>query len=1158
MVLTRPNIDFRDSIIGPSVQRRPWRDQVGVASIFSRGSENPQEVSGAEQFASLYSLDSSPGSLFVQQAMSNSLSNFTICRASASSSASSATIKFSSTSQNVAPRIGYTVSGNTLVPSLYRTTGFELTLNYISDAITINSTFSKVKTKNTLVEHPSFSGQGRFKFYVTKAVEGNSSLAELSGSTLSIDVLATSIAGYQIALIAKDAANLNALKELIQPGYSLVKGTDATDNLLIASKLLDLSSTHYGLLVKSDLKHLNSFVGKVAFDYNPQTAGSGIVVVDYLVYGDILTVLPANTNPTFLKSMVLSINGKLYTQKNDPILVDNADRPITSYTSGNTSYSVSNIIDGAPNDSTLGDELYATGTNTPAATDVGDPTRGYRFSLNESLPALNKDTVVTLLPSVFSKADNSKEITIQGVLKPIGSTEISNYTLSIGNKLFTIASGSEVLAQSNDTIGRLTVVVKEDISEVVPGQVVEFSVKQTNNYKIKFPNKAQYVIGYSFDTPGFVESTLGGLYYNQQEVYNDGYDNFNIDSYFLVNEDSGGVYRTFNFHELSTSGISLTEPTKLNTGGLGIEILWGTENEVKLPLEEGGQFFVPFAKTSVLVGAKTFTQDSYQDGSTLVEVVQDLKTAIESNNTASALVKVTELNDVSFSPSITIVSFIEGEQANRISWKLQKYETAPIQDAVLNSPQGEYNKYYNFTGASDGAQFASRDLYAADGTLLWKLIALTPGEPGNNLKYSIRDQKVNRNFGSFLLEVQDLNINSVTADSKKIFIVDSGNIDTNTGRSLAFSSSSSTQAYFIPAVRLSAAQTSIDTTTTKRVFKLTPQRLAPPLEAISRVFSTGLTSFTAQGLSTLKNVSLTGGSDTSSDSTKATANLVSGLIKAIKQLEDYNIAVLALPGITYGDPTFQPVFDAAKASVEKSTAESGLRTAVFELPANISPERAEIFREQLNSERVVLVAGRQLMRTLSSQLIPNVGSSGSYIGYNYTRSPHISPAASFSGNLVRGVSSVDTKTNSEYLDKMAIGGVEVLVNDQNAGGFRFSNGLTTKEHPVYRYASIVRLLDQVKSDLYINLQWVRSRPNNALLQSDAATACDAYLQTKFQAGWFTRLSPTICSSVNNTQQDQLAGRLNIRIRFTPTFPADRIFVDSVLDLTEDFSLQTAI
>lgn len=1149
MVSTRPSIEFRDSIIGPAVEARPWRDQVGVASIFSRGSEIPQEISGAEEFASLYSLDSSPGSLFVQQAMNNGLSDFTICRASAASSASSATIKFSSSAPNVAPRIGYTVSGSSLVPSSNRTTGFELTLNYLSDAITINSLFSKVKTKNSLVTHPTFSGQGRFKFYVTKAVEGNSSLPVLSASTINVSVLRTSTVGYQIALIRKDADNLSVLKELLQPGYSLTTTSEtASDKLLIASKLLDLSPVYHGFLLRSELKHSNSIVGKVAFTAGAQAAGEGSVIVDNLVSGDSLTPLSPNTNPTFLKSMVLSINGKLYTQRIDPVLVGNNGSQISSF----NGVSVSTIIDGAPGDDIIGDELF-----NGAVTDVGDLTTGYRFSLNESLPELTENTEVTLVPSVLSVNAGTKEIVVQGLLKP---EDINvDYKLSIGGTLFTIAFATPVTAaiSPNNTIGRLTLIVNEDITTNLVGRVVDFSQLDNNDYQIRFPNKAQYVIGYHFDTPENTVSPFGNKYYSLSDTYNDGYGTFAVDSYFLLNEDSGGVYKTFTFQQTSNVGVSTTEPTKLDSESIGLEILWGADGQVKLPLETGGQFFVPFAKTSVLVGAKTSSgQDAYQDNTTLVEVLQDLKTGIESSSTASELIKVTDLDDISSSPSITLLSSIEGEQSNRISWKLDKYSTGDIEDALLNSPSGFYGFYYNFKGGVTGAVFASRDLYAADGTLLWRLFALTPGVHGNNLRYTITNQKINRQTGSFQLQVQDLNTNAVTPDSKKIFIVDSGNIDTNTGRSLAFSSSSNTQAYFIPALRLAEAGSSLNVAT--RVLKLTPQRLAPPLQAISTAFNTGVTSFTAQGSSVLKQVSLVGGSNSTSEGELATPGLVAGFIKAINELEDYNIAVLALPGIIYGDPTFQSVFDAAKASVERSTVENGLRTAVFELPANISAERAEILREQLNSERVVLVNGRQLMTTLTNQLIPNVGSTGSYVGYSYSRSPQISPAASFSGSLIRGVSSIDTKINSSYLDRMAESGVEVLVYDQNAGGFRFSNGLTTSKHPVYRYASIVRLLDQIKSDLYINLQWVRSRPNNASLQSEAATACDAYLQTKFREGWFTQLAPTICSSANNTQKDQLAGRLNIRIRLTPTFPADRILVDTVLDLTEEFSLQTAI
>ncbi|MFM6052400.1 MAG: hypothetical protein ACKPA7_12280, partial [Sphaerospermopsis kisseleviana] len=214
------------------------------------------------------------------------------------------------------------------------------------------------------------------------------------------------------------------------------------------------------------------------------------------------------------------------TQKVDPILVNDAGSPITTFGGG---ISVSTIIDGATGDNIIGDELY-----TGSSTSVGDITRGYRFSLNESLPALSQNTVVTLLPSVLSiGTSENKQITIQGLLKPEDITSVG-YKLSIGNKLFTIASVTQVTpaVSPNNTIGRLTVVVNEDISGVAVGQVVDFSLPTISDYKIRFPNKAQYVIGYHFDTLGYVVSAVGNLYYSQQRLYNDGYQNFNIDSYF--------------------------------------------------------------------------------------------------------------------------------------------------------------------------------------------------------------------------------------------------------------------------------------------------------------------------------------------------------------------------------------------------------------------------------------------------------------------------------------------------------------------------------------------------------------------------------------------------------------------------------------------------
>jgi phage tail sheath protein FI len=141
---------------------------------------------------------------------------------------------------------------------------------------------------------------------------------------------------------------------------------------------------------------------------------------------------------------------------------------------------------------------------------------------------------------------------------------------------------------------------------------------------------------------------------------------------------------------------------------------------------------------------------------------------------------------------------------------------------------------------------------------------------------------------------------------------------------------------------------------------------------------------------------------------------------------------------------------------------------------------------------------------------------------------------------------------------MSDAGVEVLLFDANIGGFRFCNGLTTSKQLAKRYRSVVRTLDQVKTDLYLALQWCRSRPNTPQLQSEVASACDTYLYSKLRDGWFSNLQPTICSEANNTVRDQLEGRLNVRIRFTPSFPADTIIVSTIMDISDDFTIQTTI
>lgn len=1175
--LAYPHIAFNDSIVGPAQETKAWRDGIGVAAQFGRGSEVPTTISSIQEFASIYGLDSTPGSLFVQQAMANGVTNFTICRASAASNPATTKITFSSGNSAISPRLGYTVQGNSLIPNTHRTTGLRLELNYVSDAIVVNSLYSKVTTKKALLDLPSFNGRSRFNFYVTKAVEGNSNVGVLHNTqvTLEVEFLLSSIAGYQIATVKKNAANLSVIRNYLQPGYSLtVVGEAGTDRLLLASGLLDISNTHYGLLVKADQRHTNTVKGFVAQSTVLQTAGQASVHVDKLVGGN--SALSPFANPGFLKTMKLLIDGKIYTQSANPLLVTDSGVAISTLADGTTL--LSSVTDGASGDIAIGDEVYTTtgtfvtteggglllnegGGQTLAETlspsGTGDLTTGYRFYLTEELPALSSGTTVEFLPSVLAVNSSTKEITIQGLLRPEDITAVNGvgYSLSIDGLVYSVASVAAVTAAvtPTNTIGQLKVTVNESVPSSIVGKAINLLKKTHDDYQVKFPKKAQYVIGYSYDTES--NSSLSSSYYSLDESYNDGFANYKIDSYFLLNEDSGGVFTKFFYQEVTGGIVNQNSPTFLTSKDIGIEILWGNLNVTSLPLQIGGQFNVPFAKASILVGAEsTSSPDAYLANTSVSEVVRDLEAAIRSDSSASSLIEKIEVDDTSSTPSITLTSSHNGEKANRIAWKLQRYQTGLVNDVVL-AGSSTFDVFNYLEGGYDGATFAYKDLYAADGSHLWRIIALTPGLHGNNLRCTVSNQKVKRKYGSFQLDVLDLNTRVNTGETKKSFVVDTSNIDSTTGRSLAFLATSNVQAYFMPVVKASAAEITLSDSSTE--FRLTPQRLAPPLQALSSAFNTGFTAFSSQGIITLQNFNLSNGSDSSQSDNSSTSN-VNGLIKAIQALESYNIALLALPGITYGDPIYQPVFDAAKASVESSTAESGLRSAIFELPPNISPERAQLLSDELDSERIILVAGRQLMRSRNNQQVPNVGSSGSYAGYDLSRAPHISPAASFAGSLVQAVSSVDTQTTSVYLDKMARAGVEVLVYDQNMGGFRFSNGLTTSRNSIKRYRSVVRILDQIKSDLYLYLQWVRSRPNTSALQSEAATACDAYLYSKLRDGWFTRLDNTICNATNNSQKDQVEGRLNIRIRLTPSFPADKILVNTILDLTEDFSLQTAV
>jgi len=97
--------------------------------------------------------------------------------------------------------------------------------------------------------------------------------------------------------------------------------------------------------------------------------------------------------------------------------------------------------------------------------------------------------------------------------------------------------------------------------------------------------------------------------------------------------------------------------------------------------------------------------------------------------------------------------------------------------------------------------------------------------------------------------------------------------------------------------------------------------------------------------------------------------------------------------------------------------------------------------------------------------------------------------------------------------------------------------------------SVNRIRIQIISDLYNNLQWMRSLPSTPEVQGQVETAAQAYMTSKMQEGWLLRLGDIICNSTNNSSSDVARGIINLSISYLPVIPADFINVDLIEDYT---------
>jgi hypothetical protein len=683
------------------------------------------------------------------------------------------------------------------------------------------------------------------------------------------------------------------------------------------------------------------------------------------------------------------------------------------------------------------------------------------------------------------------------------------------------------------------------------------------NLSVKVHNSptANYIIGYAIElveSATLVPTTASHTYFTipNQTTVAEGL-TYSLDGYFSL-----PVAQTSNTHIPFTF---LVAPSNVfaGTGQLlvaegfgaapsrGINVLYGDLGASSIPLVKQGAVRISFASTDVTVGGATASATAaYPRGTSASTILRDLEASLSTNSSISSLVEFGVAELIVPPYSFTLTSRITGTESNRLFYRLSRYvEGTAGQATDINAVAPlVYGDPFAFTGGFDGPSFASKDFYALNGRPLLRVVAVSPGSYGNQIQVTILPESSSTGVGSYEIVVTDSNSQGAPQERWRL----TNSEISASGLYLSTERSTLIRAYFLP--RLLAPST---TNLPESIFSLQPLRIAPSIGLQAAVFATGATAVSAQAGSFIRDVSLSGAFNFRPSTTTRTQTLQRGYFSALSQMEGEDIAYLLLPGLTYGDTAFQTVFEAAIRQVNSARVENGLRVALFDAPVGITPRQLSPLTAAINSERVRLVVGHSTTRSFNGRVYTQVGSSGKMAGLLAVRAPHISAASTYGGFLLNNVLSVDTKNSPDYLNDLTNAHADVLYFDSGLGGYKFLNGITTSYDNNRRYGSVRAVMDQIISDLYANLQWIRSEPNTRELQRRVSAAVDARLQQGLRNGSLIRVTPCICGRENNSDADMIAGKLNIAIRVTPVFPADFIRVNVVRDLTENLSLQTA-
>lgn len=259
---------------------------------------------------------------------------------------------------------------------------------------------------------------------------------------------------------------------------------------------------------------------------------------------------------------------------------------------------------------------------------------------------------------------------------------------------------------------------------------------------------------------------------------------------------------------------------------------------------------------------------------------------------------------------------------------------------------------------------------------------------------------------------------------------------------------------------------------------------------------------------------------------------------AIKVMEQNPVNIL----IASGNTSIQVVNDLI-AQAENSDETTGLRIAVVCADRRLSPGMAKELTKNLDSKHAVMVAGYATYTGRADLMPLSVPPDGFYAGHLAVTPFHVSPAARTSSPSFRNISAVDIPSvGSLAYNEYSRARIEVIIPDQVTGSFHCLNGLSLSKDVAWKWISLRRTYNYIRSNSFSALQFAKSEPNSPELRKRILASLSNFMYIMESSRQIDSLQQIKIDEENNPASQVALGILRVDIFFTPIYPADFIKV----------------